>query len=134
MLRKCKNTPDFFCYVCEKFTRNNEKCAIKDDLKVYYFSYSLQWLKIKPGNHMWYAQAMRKDFMVSPMISWFRLLFRLVILKEYSKKNKYEIIYPNLKSSMRCVPHDASLPIPIYSCETLTVESLLEDSKQKSED
>ena len=40
--------------------------------------------------------------------------FCLVNVKEFSSKTKSKIAYPNLDSTSRPVPHDASLPILLF--------------------
>ena len=50
-----------------------------------------------------------------------------------------KIIYPNLESALRPVSYDVSLPVPIHPGEInqsliSTIDSLLEETKQKSVD
>ncbi|XP_052826093.1 uncharacterized protein LOC128248578 [Octopus bimaculoides] len=37
----------------------------------------------------------------------------MTVICVYSMKNKHKILYPNLDSTMRLVPHNGSLPIPV---------------------
>ena len=39
--------------------------------------------------------------------------FCLVNVKRFSRKHRMKILYPNLDSARRPVPHDASMPAPL---------------------
>jgi len=41
--------------------------------------------------------------------------FCMVNISGYNKKNKSNIIYPNLPSAIRPIPHDPELPVPVPS-------------------
>ena len=59
--------------------------------------------------------------------------FCLVNVKRFSSKHRMQILYPNLDSARRPVPHDASMPAPLppkNGLDTL-VDELEEDSDEK---
>ena len=52
----------------------------------------------------------------------------LSTLQGFSSKNKHTIVYPDLESARRPIPHDISLPIPIPMPQQINFESeMVED-------
>ena len=54
--------------------------------------------------------------------------FCLIDITRISSKNKHTIVYPDLESARRPIPHDISLPIPIPMPQQINFESeMVED-------
>ena len=76
------------------------------------------------GLHDWYKKRKKSMPFAVPMI-WREpkdhltdCYFCKVNVMGYSTKNKHKIVYPNLNSAMRPVPHSESLPIPVPRDDT----------------
>lgn len=133
MPRTCKNHPDVFCYVCGSFTIASQRRNITSDLcKIYrlYFGCLLgdqgkswaphiictscsnglrDWLNLRKSSMpfavpmVWREPANHHD----------DCYFCLVNTCGFTSKTKHKIVYPNLPSALRPVPHDESLPVPV---------------------
>lgn len=132
MPRKCLNHPNSFCYTCGSFTPKSQRRTITPRLqKLYqlYFGCPLGdqdkgWaphVVCKPcstGLGDWAQKKKRSMPFAIPMI-WREpknhtddCYFCCVNVKGFSARNKHKIVYPNIESAMRPVPHDDNLPIP----------------------
>ena len=137
--RSCKNDPDTFCYICGeltllKYRRNlTDKikrlyypyfgCAVGDQDKVWSPQYCCLDCSGKPSK--WFSG--KKVYMgfAVPMI-WREqrdhitdCYFCLTKTKGYNQRNRKKILYPNLPSAIRPVPHSADV------CADLKVVALL---------
>ena len=133
--RKCTNSADVFCYVCGQFTVKSQKRRITALVKRAYHLY----FGCKLGDqdksfapHIvcatcavtlrgWLAGTHSSMPFAIPMI-WREqkdhvtdCYFCLTKVSGFSSKSRQSIVYPNLQSAMRPVPHDPSLPIPVPS-------------------
>ena len=131
--RSCKNDPDTFCYICGeltllKYRRNlTDKimrlhyayfgCAIGDQDKVWSSHYCC--LDCSGKLSKWFSGKKVDMGFAVPMI-WQEqrdhitdCYFCLTKTKGYNQRNRKKILYPNLPSAIRPVPHSADLPVPI---------------------
>jgi len=131
--RSCVNNADSFCYICGKFTLKKQKNKITHLIKKAYKLYfgcdlgdqDKKWaphiccISCSRGLRKWLAgSAVCMPFAV-PMV-WREpkdhttdCYFCLTQTAGYSSKNKNRIVYPNLPSAIRPVPHSDSLPVPV---------------------
>ena len=139
MPRDCKNHPDTFCYVCGSFTPKSQKRSITKDIgKIYgtYFGCPLGdqdkvWAPhiictaCSNGLRDWLNRRKTSMPFAIPMI-WREprdhhadCYFCSVNVAGFSVKNKHNIIYPNLESARRPIPHGDTLPVPVPPLEGL---------------
>ncbi len=132
MPRTCKNHPNIFCYICGSYTtRSQRKFIMMDIKKIYrlYFGCHLgdqdkAWAphyicnSCSSGLHDWLNKRKTSMSFAIPMI-WREprdhhadCYFCNTNTTGFSVKNKHKIIYPNLDSARRPIPHDDTLPIP----------------------
>jgi hypothetical protein len=133
MSRKCENSADKFCYICGEFTTADMRCNITSNVKKLYHAYFGYKLgdQDKPfAPHiacqcctsklrMWSAKKLKSLPFGIPMV-WREqqnhhndCYFCLTNIQGFNKKNKDNVIYPNLRSANRPVPHSDEVPIPI---------------------
>ncbi len=70
------------------------------------------WIKGKHQCHLpypWYGENQETTMLI--------VIFVMLIHSGFSVKNKHKIIYPNLDSSLRPIPHEDTLPIPFLPQE-----------------
>ena len=154
MPRKCKNSPNLFCYVCGSFTVKTHRRAITSDVKRIYQLYfgcplgdqDKQWAphqictSCSRGLRNWLNKQISTMLFAVPMI-WRKLkdhiqdcYFCLVNVQRFSRKHRMKISYPNLDLARRPVPLDASMPAPLppkTGVDTL-VDEIEEDSDEES--
>ena len=133
--RKCRNSPDSFCYICGSFTIPSQRANISAFVRQAYFSY----FKVKLGDEdkswaphkvckkcveslrMWTKGTRDKLPFGIPMV-WREprdhssdCYFCIVKTSGYNKRNKCKIEYPSLPSAIRPVPHSAEIPVPVFT-------------------
>ncbi|XP_076043843.1 uncharacterized protein LOC143026937 [Oratosquilla oratoria] len=134
MSRHCKSSPDIFCYVCGSFTIKAQQRVITTEIKnIYqlYFGCSLgdqdkSWAPhiicsaCSNGLRDWLNKRKRAMPFAVPMIwrepkdHFTDCYFCKVNVYGFTAKTKHKIVYPNLESARRPVPHnDDDLPIPV---------------------
>lgn len=154
MSRQCRNHPDVFCYVCGQFIVKAQKRAITQEIKkIYklYFDCALGdqdklWAPhvicsaCSNGLRDWYNKRKKSMPFAIPMI-WREpkdhlsdCYFCKVDVKGFSTKNKHKIVYPNLNSAMRPVPHNESLSIPIPPHDEIETSDDDRDSHKSTSD
>ena len=149
MPRKCVNTVDNFCYICGEVTFANQKKSITSKVKKAYHAYFeckvgdqdkpwaphiccatcttqlSQWLNGKRPSMpfavpmVWREQSNHVDdcyFCLVPPLS-----------GGITKQKKSTIVYPNIPSALRPVPHGDGLPIPEPPAEYIFLDSSDED-------
>ena len=154
MPRKCKNSPNLFCYVCGSFTVKTQRRAITSDVKrIYqlYFGFPLgdqgkQWAphqictSCSSGLQNWLNKRISAMLFAVPMI-WREpkdhnqdCYFCLANVIGFSRKHRMKISYPNLDSARRPVPHDDSMPAPLPPKNGLCslADKVGEDSDEES--
>ena len=150
MPRKCINSPNAFCYICGEFTVAVDKCSVTTNIKKLYHAY----FGIKLGDQdkdfaphvackacvsklrMWYNKKLKNLPFGIPMV-WREqqnhhddCYFCMISTKGFNKRNKSKIIYPNLKSAIRPVPHSDDIPVPTPPLE---MQSSLDSESERSE-
>ena len=156
MPRKCKNQPDTFCYVCGLFTVSGQRRKITANLsKIYKFYFGCPlgdqdktWAphiictSCSSGLRDWLHKRKTAFSFAIPMV-WREpkdhvtdCYFCIVNTTGFSSKNRHKIVYPDLDSAMRPVPHDPSLPVPMPPIDGLdSVEDEMEvDSCDEHQD
>ena len=139
MPRNCKNSPDAFCYICGQFTLSGQRKKITPEIsKIYklYFGCPLgdQDKTWAPHVACYSCCSLLRDW-INKRRSSFRFAipmiwrepkdhyndcyFCAVNTAGFSSKNKHQIVYPNLDSAMRLVPHDSTLLIPVPPADGL---------------
>ena len=131
--RKCINSPDSLCYICDECTVLKQKLNIRDFVKKVYFAYF--GLKLGDQDKAWAPHKVCKRC-VEDLRNWFKgklKAFRYGIpmvwreqknhsddcyfcscdVKGYNLKWKHSISYPNLHSAIRPIPHGTDLPVPM---------------------
>ena len=133
MPRKCKNHPNSFCYVCGSFIPKSQRRPITPVLKNLYQQYfqiplgdqDKDWAphvictSCSNGLRDWLNRRKTSMPFAIPMV-WREsknhiddCYFCCVNVVGFSTKNKNTIVYPNLDSARRPIPHDDTLPIPV---------------------
>jgi len=150
MPRDCKNHPDIFCYVCGEFTPKSQKRTITTDLRKIYGAYfgcrlgdqEKKWAPhiicsaCSNGLHDWLNGRKASMRFAIPVI--WRVprdhhsdcYFCCVNTDGFSVKNKHKIIYPNLDSARRPIPHDDTLPVPMPPADGLdSIEDVADEDE-----
>lgn len=158
MPRKCVNHPNIFCYVCGSFTTKSQRRTITSDLrKIYklYFDCPLgdqdkAWAphivctSCFNGLRDWLNKRKVAMPFAIPMI-WREpknhhddCYFCSVNVAGFTLKTKHQIVYPNLQSAIRPIPHCENLPVPKPSetgmlfIEQMECEDLISAESQHS--
>jgi hypothetical protein len=129
--RDCVNSPDSFCHICGEVVVKKQQRNISDFVKNVYFAY----FAVKLGNRTKRGPCIRYDRFVWKIFKcglkarrnlfvsacpWFGepqhhgddCYFCTCNIQGYNLKNKKEIVYPNLPSAMRPLPHGPDIPMP----------------------
>ncbi len=130
--RTYKNDTNILCYICGSYTTSSQRKMITMDIKKIYQLYFGCHLgdqdnvlaphyicnSCSSGLHDWLNKRKTSMSFAIPMI-WRELrdhhphyYFCNTNTTGFSVKNKHQIIYPNLDSARRPIPHDDTLPIP----------------------
>ena len=148
--RHCINNADCFCYICGSFVVTKQRYNITSFVRNTYYAYF--GVKIGEQDKYWAPHIVCK-VCVEALRSWTKgrkksLSFGVPMvwrepqnhtddcyfcscdLKGFNSKNKKSIIYPNVKSAIRPIPHGPDLPIPIPPNELENV--LSSDSEQSA--
>ena len=133
MSRVCKNHPDNFCYICGEVTFRKDSRSITKLIKnLYkkYFGFGLGnqekcWAphicckKCSNSLYQWGSGSNAGMPFAVPMV-WREqhdhhtdCYFCITNIQGFNKNNKQHIIYPNLHSAIRPVPHSSDFPVPI---------------------
>ena len=134
--RQCVNNPDTFCYICGYFTlsrqRRNITMFVRRAYKAY-FGLTLGDQEKKWAPHIvchnceemlrdW-TKGKRKGLPFGIPMTWREqqnhvsdCYFCLVNTKGIGKKSRSQIIYPNIPSAIRPIPHSNELPVPVFTC------------------
>ena len=150
MLRECKNHPDKFCYVCEKFTIKSQQHPITNSMKKIYRLYfgcllgdqnkswapHIIWSACYCGIWGWLNEKKSAMPFAIPII-WREPKDQLndcycchVDINGFSSKNGHPLVYPSLDSAVRPVLHDITLPIPVPPEDALTSVHHTSDSSE----
>ncbi|GBL76983.1 hypothetical protein AVEN_12646-1 [Araneus ventricosus] len=137
----CVNSPDNFCYICGEFVIKKHQRKITDFVKKVYFAYF--GVKLGDQNKSWAPKTVRY-ICVEDLRRWSKgtkKTFRFgMIWREpknhtddcyfcscdvsgYNFKNKKNISYPNLQSSLRPVPYDLGIPVIPKNIEDISPDS-----------
>ena len=131
--RSCKKDPDTFCYICGELTLLKYRRNLTDKIKRLYYAYFgcgvVDQDKVRSPHYCcldcsskrskWFSGKKVDMGFAVPMIwreqrdhitDWY---FCLTKTKSYNQRNRKKILYPNLPSAIRPVPHSADLPVPI---------------------
>ncbi len=133
--RCCVNSPNVFCYVCGEYTLPENRKNITDFVERAYMAY----FGVKLGNQDKYwaphsvckqctehlrqwTKGTRKSMRFAiPMVRREPknhvddCYFCVLNLKGINRKNQQTLVYRNLVSGIRPVPHIEELPVPIFS-------------------
>lgn len=131
--RKCVNNPNVFCYICGKYTVLKQRTDITTFVKNAYYAY----FKVKLGDQdkKWAPKKVcrycverlrlwtkgKKTCMpfAIPMVwrepkdHFLDCYFCLTNVQGCNSRNKDQIVYPNIPSAIRPVPHGEDLPVPL---------------------
>lgn len=153
MPRKCVNSPDIFCYICGKFTTADQKRAINSFVKRCYLAYfgcklgdqDKSWAphvvcrSCEEYLRLWFNGKRKSMPFGIPMI-WREpknhvddCYFCMTNVRGFSKKNRNKIVYPNLPSAIRPVPHSDEIPVPTPSAQLPETESSTESMESQSD-
>lgn len=148
--RNCENSANTFCYVCGEFTTKSQRKPISKLIKTaykFYFGCQLgeqdkqwaphltcircyvkltQWLQGK-NEHMPFAIPM---VWREPTNHHDDCYFCMTNVTGFSSKNKNKIVYPNIPSAMRPVPHGEDLPVPLAPASWQEISSSEEDCSE----
>ena len=154
--RKCKLSADSFCYVCGLYISLNQvKYKIKLEAKFVFAYESYFGMKISDQDKSWSPHVICGTCR-SNLDGWLRgdrhsmpfaipriwrepknhindCYFCMVDISRFRKtKNRHDIAYPSIPSSIAPVPHNSELPAPKPQCnkvsEDLTLSEDIEDS------
>lgn len=133
MPRRCENKTNLFCYICGLFTTKNQRTEITSIVKRNYYSYF--GCKIGDQDKKWAPHQCCKTCS-NRLGDWFRgkricmpfavpmiwrepqnhvtdCYFCMTKVQGFTGKNKENIMYPDVNSAMKPVPHSDELPKPI---------------------
>ena len=132
MSRRCVNQPDNFCYICGEFTPKKSQATLTAVVKKAYHLYFQ--CKVGDQDKMWaphiccescsrslraWLNGSRKAMPFAIPMVWREprdhvsdCYFCLSNISGFSSKTKKQIIYINVPSAMRPVPHSDDLPVP----------------------
>ncbi|XP_076804583.1 uncharacterized protein LOC143448650 [Clavelina lepadiformis] len=131
-MRKCKNDPDRFCYICGKVTLRSRQAKITQFVKKAYYAY----FGVKLGDQdkafaphicckacvenlrLWSLKKIKSLPFGIPMV-WREgkdhvtdCYFCMTNLQGINRKNKQHVKYPDVSSAMKPVPHGPGIPVP----------------------
>jgi len=134
-IRGCKNKSNLFCYICGEYVIMKQRNNITNFVKNVYQEYF--GIHLGDQNKSWaphiacrscveslrnWKQGKRLSMPFAVLMVWREpknhiddCYFCMVNISGYNKKNKSNIIYPNLPSAIRPIPHDPELPVPVPS-------------------
>lgn len=130
--RACLNDPDSFCYICGQFTLKKQKRKINSKVKK---AYNLHFgCKLGDQDKKWaphvccgscalglekWIQGSRSSMPFGVPMIWREAkdhttdcYFCLTKIAGFTSKNKSKIVYHDLQSAIRPVPHSDKLPLP----------------------
>lgn len=130
--RRCRSSPNSFCYICGNYVVKKQKRNITTFVKKVYFAYF--GVKLGDQDKAWaphtvccicieelrqWSQGKKKSFRFGVPMIWREprnhiddCYFCLTNVEGYNLKNKKEISYPNLPSAIRPVNHGPDVPVP----------------------
>lgn len=150
--RKCQNDPDSFCYICGSYIFSTErKREINSFVKKAYFEYF--GVKLGDQSKYWAPHVVCNMCMTNlrqwscgkrasmgfgiPMV-WREpknhhddCYFCLSDVKGYNKKTRRAIVYPDLPSARRPVPHGGDVPLPSPQSKSMDQSSSSETSENE---
>ena len=132
--RKCCNDPDIFCYICGCVTLPPQRRNINSFIKKIYLAYF--GIPLGDQDKSWAPHTVCTTC-VQTLKSWSQgkkaklkfcvpkvwrepknhvddCYFCLINVKEFNKKNKQHLQYPNMHSAMRPIPHSDKVHVPIF--------------------
>ena len=149
---QCPNHPNNFCYVCGKFTPKPQWKKIYKTTKIAYFHYfgckigdeDKKWAPKKccvtctTNLRKWLYGKLKSLPFAVPMI-WREqqnhvndCYFCMTNVSGFTKKTKSNVIYPNVPSAIRPVPHCETLPIPVPPNSFEEIDSSSSDDSKAS--
>lgn len=148
--RVCANSPDVFCYICGSFVVAKQRQNITKFVENVYFAYfgvklgdqDKAWAPHKvcrtcvEALRLWKSGKKKSLPFGIPMVwrepanHYDDCYFCMTKIFGYSAKNKNSIVYPNLPSAIRPIPHDDTVPVP--TPPDVLVDVLAEFSSQTS--
>ncbi|XP_066198436.1 uncharacterized protein [Saccopteryx leptura] len=133
--RKCKNSPDTFCYICGCYTLQHQRRNISSFVTRAYIAYFQVPLRDQDKN--WaphivchsceemlrdWTKGKRKGMPFGIPMVWREpkdhnsdCYFCLIHTKGIGKKKRHMIAYPNIPSAIRPIPHSETLPVPVFN-------------------
>ena len=131
--RKCKSSPDCFCYVCGQFTVAKQRLQVNDFVKKAYYAYFD--MKLGDQDKAWAPHIVCKTC-VETLRQWTKgtkamsfgipmiwreprnhvddCYFCITLTQGFTNKSKHKIQYPNLDSAILPVPHSTEIPVPVF--------------------
>ena len=127
--RKCSNSPDVFCYVCQKFTLAKDRRKITGKVgKSYlrYFGVKIGF-RVNRGHPPWFAKVAKSSLYVGKMAQQ-TLKFGVPMIRReptncindcyfcmvktvgFNAENKHLIKYPKIRSAIHPVTHSLKVP------------------------
>ena len=132
--RKCKNSPDCFCYICGHFTIKKQRIQVNKFVKKVYYAYF--HVKLGDQDKCWAPHIVCKKCVETlrqwthgkkamsfgiPMV-WREpknhvddCYFCITQTQGFSSKSKHRIQYPSLDSAILPVPHSNEIPVPVFA-------------------
>ena len=132
--RRCLNSPNVFCYICGEYTLQLNRKRINEFVKCAYLAY----FKVMLGDQdkVWapnivckkcvehlrqWTKKDRKSLCFGIPMVWREpknhfddCYFCAVNTKGINRKNRNSLIYPNLESAIRPIPHCSEIPVPVF--------------------
>ena len=150
--RRCLNHADNFCYICGKYTITTQRKNITPKVKLAYHLYfgckvgdqDKEWaphiccVSCTSGLTQWLNNKRSSMPFAVPMV-WREqkdhssdCYFCMTDIKGYTGKNKKLILYPDVPSAIKPVPHDEFLPIPNPPADPDSLQQSSDDAKTDS--
>jgi hypothetical protein len=144
---KCKSDPDVFCYICGCFSSPKQRTTISDFVKKAYHAYF--GVKLGDQDKSWaphsvcrscvenlrqWTKGKRKSLSFGIPMVWREqqnhfndCYFCTVNISGFSSKTKSVIVYPNLPSAIRPVPHSDEVPVPRFTTLDISEDDAEQD-------
>ena len=140
--QRCLNNPNVFCYICREYTFKSNRKEISEFVKCAYLAY----FKVMLGDQdkTWaphivckqcvehFRQWTKKDRKLlhlgvpmvwrEPKYHFDDCYFCAVNTKGINTKNRNLLVYPNVESAIRPIPHCNKIPVPVFEGNCLVLK------------
>lgn len=152
--RGCVNNPNVFCYICGKFVTQKQRQNITSFVKQAYHAYF--GIKLGDQDKLWaphtvcsicveelrqWTKGKKKALPFGVPMVWREpknhsddCYFCSCKIQGYNKKNQKGIVYPNVPSAIKPVPHGIDVPIPTPPDNLDSADTSSEEKSSEEDD